>query len=350
MSLRFSSSRSLALPSNLTLPSASQVTALYTRSPRLLRLLGLYALFTCGRTVLQRLFFSKSLTRRLAIVTGAGSGIGRLLAIQLAVKEGMLVACWDLNESSAKETADMINGQCAAGGAPKARAYNCDVSNYDAVVSAHAATVKDFAGQAVYLLVNNAGIVSGKSLLDVPPSLAQKTMDVNVSAHFWTTKACLPGMIARKEGHVVTVASAAGLVGVAGLCDYCASKYGARGFNEALRLELLKNGAGINAIGLWPDRGVATTSICPYYIATGMFEGVSCPFPVSLLLPILKPDYVVGMMVRAIKTNVDEMRLPNILYWVELLHVALPIWLKDRIFGIVGITSSMDHFTQTRKH
>lgn len=341
MSLRYTSARSL------TLPSAAQCQALYNSSPRLLRWLGVYALFTVARTAVQKLFLSKSLAGKLALVTGAGSGIGRLLAIRLATVEGMSVACWDLNEASAKETADLINAQL--GGKTAARAYKCDVSSFDAVSAAHRATEADFRA-GVYLLVNNAGIVSGKSLLDVPPALAQKTLDVNTAAHLWTTKACLPSMISKKEGHVVTVASAAGIVGVAGLCDYCSSKFGARGFNEALRLELLKLGCGINALGLWPSKGVATTSICPYYIATGMFEGVTCPFPVSLLLPILMPDYVVEMMVRAIKTNVDELRLPNILYWVELLQVAVPIWLRDRIFGIVGVTNSMDHFTQTRKN
>ena len=80
----------------------------------------------------------------------------------------------------------------------------------------------------------------------------------------WTTKAFLPGMIERRHGRVVTVASMAGLLGVAGLCDYCASKFGAVGFDEALRMELQRLGVP----------GVTTTCVSPYYIATGMFSGV----------------------------------------------------------------------------
>ena len=71
-------------------------------------------------------------------------------------------------------------------------------------------------------------------------------------------------MIERRHGRVVTVASMAGLLGVAGLCDYCASKFGAVGFDEALRMELQRLGVP----------GVTTTCVSPYYIATGMFSGV----------------------------------------------------------------------------
>jgi all-trans-retinol dehydrogenase (NAD+) len=114
------------------------------------------------------------------------------------------------------------------------------------------------------ILINNAGIVTGKSILDVEDSKASLTLGVNTESHFWTVKAFLPHMIATDNGHIVTIASAAGLVGVAGLCDYCASKFGARGFNEALRLELRK----------MKKYNVHTLSVCPYFINTGMFDGV----------------------------------------------------------------------------
>ena len=78
-----------------------------------------------------------------------------------------------------------------------------------------------------------------------------------------TVKAFLPAMVARNHGHVVTVASSAGLLGVTGLADYCSSKFGAVGFEESLRLELQELGAD----------GVHSTVVCPYLISTGMFEG-----------------------------------------------------------------------------
>lgn len=99
-------------------------------------------------------------------------------------------------------------------------------------------------------------------------------MNINTTAHFWTVREFLPEMIKKNHGHVVTIASIAGWIGVRGLADYCASKFGAVGFDESLRFELraLKS-------------NVKTTCICPYFINTGMFDGVKSKFP--LLFPIL---------------------------------------------------------------
>jgi hypothetical protein len=89
-------------------------------------------------------------------------------------------------------------------------------------------------------LVNNAGIVSGKSFLEVDDSMVERTMAVNSMAHMWLAKKFLVPMMSRNSGHIVTIASAAGLNGVAGLADYCASKFAAFGFDESIRLELQK--------------------------------------------------------------------------------------------------------------
>ena len=81
--------------------------------------------------------------------------------------------------------------------------------------------------------------------------------------YFKTTKAFLPAMLSKKRGHIVSIASSAGLVGVNTLADYCASKFAAVGFMESLSLEFDTLEAGIN-----------TTVVCPYFINTGMFDGV----------------------------------------------------------------------------
>ena len=89
---------------------------------------------------------------------------------------------------------------------------------------------------------------------------------------FQTTKAFLPAMLEKNHGHIVSIASCAGLGGVRGLCDYCSSKFGAVGFQESLHMELKAINTDIN-----------TTVVCPYYINTGMFDGVQtrCIFSVS---------------------------------------------------------------------
>ena len=109
-------------------------------------------------------------------------------------------------------------------------------------------------------------------------------------------------MIERRHGRVVTVASMAGLLGVAGLCDYCASKFGAVGFDEALRMELHRLGVP----------GVTTTCVCPYYIATGMFSGVAGRWPFSLLFPILEPEYVADRVVYATARRQPQLCLPRL--------------------------------------
>lgn len=96
--------------------------------------------------------------------------------------------------------------------------------------------------------------------------MIERSFNVNVVAHFWTVKAFLPTMIEKDHGHIVTIASMAGYVGIAKLIDYCSSKFAAVGFDEALRLELEMMGV----------ENVQTTVICPYFIqATGMFDDVN---------------------------------------------------------------------------
>ena len=80
-----------------------------------------------------------------------------------------------------------------------------------------------------------------------------------------TAKAFLPSMISKNHGHIVSIASSAGITGASGLCDYCSSKFGAVGFDESLRMELYT----------LKKTGVHTTVVCPFFINTGMFDGVT---------------------------------------------------------------------------
>jgi all-trans-retinol dehydrogenase (NAD+) len=207
--------------------------------------------FRCLRLAYEQ-FHSDELKGLVAVITGAGSGIGRLMALDL-VKEGASVALWDINEEGIKQLCEEIN---AKGG--NARYYVGDVSNRELVYASAKEVIRDFG--RVDILINNAGIVSGKSILDVPDGLAEKTMQVNVIAHFWTVKAFLPAMLERDFGRIVTVASSAGTVGIPGLADYCASKHAAIGFDESLRLELRK----------LKKSGVRTICVRPFIINTGM--------------------------------------------------------------------------------
>jgi len=166
----------------------------------------------------------------------------------------------------------------------------------------------------------------------VKDELAQLTIDINTTSHFWTVKAFLPQMIEQNEGHIVTIASAAGMMGVRGLADYCASKFGAFGFDEALRMDFRHR-----------KLNLFTTCVCPYYINTGMFKGTKTRFP--WLLPILEEDYVADQIVNGIRENRAFIGLPFIVHYVlSLSRALLPVGLFDWMADFLGANHSMDNF------
>lgn len=259
---------------------------------------------------------------RHALVTGGASGIGRLMALKLAAA-GARVTIWDVNAAALRATVDELAAVpgCAAQG------FVCDVADRAQVYARAAETA---AAAPVDILVNNAGVVSGKDFLELPDEKIAATFDVNVLALFWTSKAFLPSMITRGHGHLVTIASASGLIGVARLADYAASKWAAIGFDESLRAELRKIAPG-----------VLTTVVCPFYINTGMFRGVRSRFP--WLLPILEEDEVAERVVRAIRRGQRRLLMPWTVHLVPLMR-ALPVGVFDRLANFLGVNSSMDEF------
>jgi all-trans-retinol dehydrogenase (NAD+) len=208
----------------------------------------------------------------------------------------------------------------------------CDVSEREAVYRQAAELTKEFG--PVDVLVNNAGVVSGKTFLETPDEKLILTMQVNTMANFWTGKAFLPSMIERNSGHLVTISSAAGLVGVRGLADYNASKFAVFGFNESLRMELRRL-----------KSAVQTTIVCPFFINTGMFEGVKTRVP--FIFPILKQEYAARRAVKAVLKNQECLILPFTVASVFLLRLFPPSFL-DAVAGFLGINRAMDEFTGRR--
>ncbi|MEH0111073.1 SDR family oxidoreductase [Tersicoccus sp. MR15.9] len=257
------------------------------------------------------------------LITGGGSGIGRRMAID-AAKRGARVTVWDLSASAAAAVCAQIT---AAGGS--ARYDTVNVADRDAVAATAGTVIAETGG--IDVVVNNAGVVSGTRLLDTPESSIERTFDVNVLALYWVTRAFLPGMIERGRGTVVTIASAAGLVGVARQTDYSASKWAAVGFTESLRNELRADG-----------HPVGTLTVCPYYIDTGMFAGVSTRFP--RLLPILDQDVVARRVVDAIESGREQLIMPPLVAILPGMRL-LPTRLFDRLTDFFGVNRTMDHFT-----
>lgn len=260
---------------------------------------------------------------RVVLVTGGASGIGRALALEVA-RRGAVPVIWDRDEEQLGAAVSEL--QRLRGG--KAYGYPCDVRDATAVYRT-ANQVREEVGD-VEVLVNNAGVVSGERLLDIPDDMIRRTFDVNVLALFWVTKAFLPAMVESGHGHVVTVASAAGLVGVARQTDYSASKHAAVGFDESLRVELHRSAPK-----------VVTTVVCPYYIDTGMFRGVRTRVP--FLLPILRTGDVAVRIADAIARDRRMLVLPPIVRLLPVLR-ALPPTVFDRLMDLFGVNVSMDRF------
>lgn len=263
------------------------------------------------------------------LITGAASGLGRRMALTMARQGGRMIL-WDLDPAGLESVMSQIQSHSGSTGHT---AHICDIADMDAVQSAAEKVIAQSGHPDI--LINNAGIVNGKPFLECSRQALKRTMDVNTLAHFWTVKAFAPAMIERNSGHLVTIASAGGLIGVAKMADYCASKFAAIGFHESIRQEFKQRAPGIQ-----------TTLICPYYINTGMFAGVRTRFP--SLLPILDEADAAGRVVRAIARRRTRLFMPPLVYTVPILR-ALPTKLFDLVADFFGIQVSMDHFTGRNK-
>ncbi|NXS93556.1 RDHE2 dehydrogenase, partial [Jacana jacana] len=272
----------------------------------------------------------KNVSGEIVLITGAGSGIGRLLSLKFA-SLGATVVLWDINQEGLKETSRLAREK----GAVRVHCYVCDCSKRQDIFRV-ADQVKKEVGD-VSILINNAGIVTGKMFMDSPDSLVEKSMEVNIMAHFWTYKAFLPAMMASNHGHLVSIASAAGLIGVSRLADYCASKFAAVGFAEAVDLEMRVMG----------KTGIKTTTVCPFFINTGMFEGCKTKWP--RLLPVLESEYVAERIMTAIRRDQDVLMIPRSLYFLILLKHIMPMKVILLLSEYFGNFHFMDEFKGRRK-
>jgi 3-oxoacyl-[acyl-carrier protein] reductase len=199
---------------------------------------------------------NRSIAGRVAIVTGAASGMGRATA-HLFADEGAKVAVVDLGAERVQKVVDEIT---AAGGT--AQGWVLDVSDQDAV-SRVVGEIRAALGP-IDILVNNAGIALGGSW-DQPPSeyldAWRRTFDVDLDAHVLLIQACLDDLKRNGDGRVVNIASTEGLGASAGNSPYVAAKHGVIGLTKGLAVELGRTGVTFNCI-------------CPGPIRTGMTAGI----------------------------------------------------------------------------
>ena len=202
-----------------------------------------------------------TIQHKVAIVTGAGQGIGRAIAIRLA-KDGFAIGCLDFNADNAEDTASQITG--ASG---EAFAVNADVAQRDQVFQAVDEVVARF--KRLDVMINNAGLGPTTPIEDITPEIYRKVFDVNVGGTFWGIQAAVKHFKARKPtkkgeviGKIISASSQAGQVGNPDLAVYGATKFAIRGITQTAAKDLAVLGITVNAY-------------CPGIVRTPMMEGIA---------------------------------------------------------------------------
>ncbi len=257
------------------------------------------------------------------LITGGAMGLGRLMAERSASEGAGRIILWDINAAALEETAGGLRGK-----GHTVETAIVDVSSLDSIRE-HAKAVLDAHG-IVDIVFNNAGIVVGKLFLDHTHEDFERTIRINTLGVMHVARAFLPAMAAKGDGHIINIASAAGLMPVPRQSAYSPSKWACLSFSETLRLEMEEC-----------KTGVKVTTVCPSYIDTGMFAGAKAP----LLTPILKPAYVVDQIIAAVKSDRILLRLPWIVNILPFMRGTMPSRVFDFLAGsIFGVYKSMDHF------
>jgi short-subunit dehydrogenase len=269
------------------------------------------------------------IANRSILITGGASGIGKLLAGKCLDQGAYKVILWDINEANLLETEAYF----------ATKGYDVltdvvDVADVNDIVRA-AEALKENIG-TVDILFNNAGIVVGKSFDKHSHRDISKTIDINVSGVMHVALEFLPGMIDQNEGHIINIASAAGLIPNPNMSVYAASKWAVVGWSESLRLEQEEN-----------KTGVKVTTVMPSYINTGMFDGVKSP----VLTPIMEPEFIVDKIMQAVKNDEIVLMEPFMTKTIPLLRGILPTRVFDFIAGkIFGVYKTMENFKGKPQH
>ncbi len=265
------------------------------------------------------------------LVTGAAMGMGRLFVERAIAEQAAVVVLWDVDESALNATlaelAELADGPTQICG------YVVDVADATSVADAAADVLAEFG--RVDVLVNNAGVVRGnKYFWETDLERDTKfTIDVNTLGPMYVAHEFLPSMIsATDQCRVLNLASAAGFTPNPRMAVYAASKWAVIGWSDSVRLELKQ--AGLDHVRI--------TTVCPYYVRTGMFEGAkSAP-----LLPLLDPADVVEEAWTAMLAGRPFVVLPKTVMLSEMLKGVVPTGVRDFIADhVIGVYHTMEDFT-----
>ncbi|KAI9773525.1 MAG: hypothetical protein M1839_002061 [Geoglossum umbratile] len=276
----------------------------------------LYVLSVINRRVAYGRPRHVDLSEEVIVVTGGASGLGLLIAEVYGLR-GASVAVLDVRELEVGEARGV-------------EFYRCDVGNKEEVERV-AKEIEDDLGTPT-ILINNAAVAHGKSILDLTHGDIERTFRVNLLSHFYTIKAFLPGMLRENRGTVVTVSSVLAHLGCRNLSDYTASKSALLALHASLSAEL----------AAMPPNDIKTLLVAPGQFSTPLFAGVKSPSP--FLAPVLEPVDVAKEVIKAIDEGEGGvLAMPLYARWVGWMGV-LPAGVQKVVRWWSGIDGAVDGF------
>jgi short-subunit dehydrogenase len=227
---------------------------------------------------------------KIILITGASDGIGKRLAIDLSVRDAVIIA---IGRSPARLETVLAEIRRAS---PRSISIRCDVGSR---AEAHQMISKAL-GQfpAIDILINNAGIGMRKPFVETPLETIEELMRTNYLGTVYCTHEILPSMLARGCGHIVNISSVAGHIGTLNMAGYCASKFAINGFSESLYHEL-------------KPRGIAVSLVCPGPVKTAFNRSFAQTSPKSPRRFIISPESVSQTVLTIIEKRNFEMITPR---------------------------------------
>ena len=267
----------------------------------------------------------KQIKGKTALITGGASGIGKIM-VRLLLERGAKVIIWDINNSKIHETIlEFANKGDLVG-------HVVDVSDINQIKETAKKVIQETG--TVDILINNAGIVAGKFFHEHTTKDIVKTMEINANAPMFITREFLEGMLDQNYGHICNIASSGGLISNPKMSVYAASKWSLIGWSDSLRLEMKQL-----------KKSIHVTTIMPYYINTGMFDGVQSK------IPILDPEAASLTIIKAIENNKRMVTIPGYIYRLTRIGQGfMSLNMFDWFAGtVLGIYKTMEHFTGHKK-
>lgn len=286
-------------------------------------MLSMYGAAGLGCFAYSMLRPEKDLKGKTVLITGGAAGLGKAMAKEFVARGARRLILWDINGKALEQAKGEFGGV-------EVLTQVVDLSKKELIYEAADKLLADIG--FVDIVINNAGIVGGKPLLETPDHRVNLVFNVNTMALFWMAKKFLPSMLQRDAGHFVTVSSLAGLFPGPMMVEYAASKAGAKAFNDGLRLELAKLGKD----------NVKTLCVCPAAMATDLFKGFEIPG-----MPAMSPEYVATQVADAVRSQTELLIVPKVAPAAGIINQALtPVWLND-IFNKPA-SNTMANFDSTK--